>query len=104
MFPPRSWPTRLSVEFCTNRVVTPTEVAEHDLTAKEMQAFAWLERERGALALSHGRMSDALAHLNRAAASFPGYWQTDEQLANLLAAEGHFEDAAASYGTSSRVR
>jgi tetratricopeptide (TPR) repeat protein len=71
------------------------EVAEDELTAKEMRAFAWLERERGAQALSRGRLSKARAHFNRAAASFPGHWQTDEQMANMLAAEGNFEEASA---------
>lgn len=67
--------------------------AEGELTAKEMRSFAWLERERGAVALSRGRCDKARMHYQRAAASFPGDWQTDMHFVKLLAAEGNLDGA-----------
>ena len=67
--------------------------AEEDLTAKEMRSFAWLELQRGKLATGRGQIAKARAHYERAAASFPGHWQTDEHFAELLAIEGDFERA-----------
>lgn len=71
------------------------EEAEDDLTAKQMRSYAWLELQRGVLALTHGRYADARRHYRRAEESYPGHWYTDEHFAELLAAEGKFEDAEA---------
>jgi tetratricopeptide (TPR) repeat protein len=71
------------------------EEAEEDLTAKELRSFAWLELQRGALAIFRGRCAKARGHYQRAAASFPGHWHTDEHLAGLLAAEGNLDEALA---------
>jgi tetratricopeptide (TPR) repeat protein len=71
------------------------EEAEDDLTAKQMRSYAWLELQRGVLALTHGRYADARRHYRRAEESYPGHWHTDEHFAELLAAEGKFEDAEA---------
>ena len=71
------------------------EAAEDELTAKELRSFAWLELQRGALAMSRGLHGTARTHYQRAAASFPGHWHTDEHLAGLLAAEGHRDEAVA---------
>jgi tetratricopeptide (TPR) repeat protein len=69
------------------------EEAEDDLTAKQMRAYAWLELQRGGLALTHGCYADAWEHYRRAQASYPGHWYADEHVAELLAAEGRFEEA-----------
>jgi tetratricopeptide (TPR) repeat protein len=69
------------------------EEAEDELTAKELRSFAWLELQRGALAMSRGRYGKARTHYQRAAASFPGHWHTDEHMAGLLAAEGNRDEA-----------
>jgi len=71
------------------------EEAEDDLTAKQMRSYAWLELQRGVLALKHGRYEDARTHYRRADEAFPGHWHTDEHFAELLAAEGRFEEAEA---------
>jgi tetratricopeptide (TPR) repeat protein len=71
------------------------EEAAGDLTAKEMRSFAWIEVQRGALALSHGRPNQARAHYERASRSYSGHWYTDEHLAGSLAAEGKPEEALA---------
>lgn len=71
------------------------EQAEDDLTAKQMRSFAWLELQRGVLAITHGRYADAWKHFRRADAAYPGHWHTDEHFAELLAAEGRFDEAAA---------
>jgi tetratricopeptide (TPR) repeat protein len=70
------------------------EAAEDELTAKQMRSYAWLELQRGMLALTHGRLADAWEHYQRADAAYPGHWQTDEHFAQLLRAEGRFEEAA----------
>ena len=71
------------------------EEAEDDLTAKQMRSYAWLELQRGVLAITHGRYAEARKHYQRADAAYPGHWHTDEHFAELLAAEGKFEEAAA---------
>jgi tetratricopeptide (TPR) repeat protein len=73
------------------------EEAEDDLTAKQMRAYAWLELQRGVLALTHGHYAHAWKHYRRAQASYPGHWHTDEHIAELLAAEGRFEEAEAMF-------
>jgi tetratricopeptide (TPR) repeat protein len=69
------------------------EEAEDDLTAKQMRSYAWLELQRGVLALTHGRYAEAWTHYRRADQAYPGHWHTDEHFAELLAAEGRFEEA-----------
>jgi tetratricopeptide (TPR) repeat protein len=71
------------------------EEAEDDLTAKQMRSYAWLELQRGVLALTHGNYADAWMHYRRADQSYPNHWHTDEHFAELLAAEGRFEEAEA---------
>jgi tetratricopeptide (TPR) repeat protein len=70
------------------------EEAEDDLTAKQMRSYAWLELRRGILALTHGRYEDAWKHYRRADEAYPGHWHTDEHFAELMAAEGRFDQAA----------
>lgn len=67
--------------------------AEDELSAKEMRSFAWLELQRGTLAVSRGRYRMAQMHYRRAASSFPGDWRTDEHVVKLLAAEGNLDAA-----------
>jgi hypothetical protein len=69
--------------------------AEDELTAKELRSFAWLELQRGELALSQGLTDSARLHGQRAAMSFPGHFKNDEFLAKVSAAEGHLEQALA---------
>lgn len=71
------------------------EEAEDDLTAKQMRSYAWLELQCGVLALQHGRYAEAGFHYRRAEEAYPGHWQTDEHFAELLAAEGRFDEAEA---------
>ncbi len=69
------------------------EEAEDELTAKEMRSFAWVKLQRGALALSRELNHEARAHYERASAAFPGDWRTDAHRADLLAAEGDYDQA-----------
>lgn len=71
------------------------EEAEDQLTAKEMRSYAWLEVQRGFLDFAHGRYDAARSHYRRADAAYPGYWLVDEHVAELLGAEGEFENAIA---------
>jgi tetratricopeptide (TPR) repeat protein len=68
--------------------------AEDELTAKQMRSYAWLQLQRGILAITHGCYEDAWRHYQRAEDSYPGHWHTDEHFAELLAAEGRYEEAA----------
>jgi tetratricopeptide (TPR) repeat protein len=70
------------------------EEAEDQLTAKEMRAYAWLEVQRGLLDFAHGRLREARSHYRRAEAAYPGYWLVEEHIAELLGAEGRYEEAA----------
>lgn len=69
--------------------------AENELTAKEMRAYAWLELQRGDLQLARGTFGKARFHYQRADASYPGHWYTDEHLARLFVAERRFAEAIA---------
>ena len=95
----RTWDTLARLAHWTGKMGALEEAdrlyqeAEEGLTAKELLSFAWLELQRGALALSWGRLGEAKIHYQRAARSFSGYWQTDKYMAELLAAEGDFEQA-----------
>jgi tetratricopeptide (TPR) repeat protein len=71
--------------------------AEEEITAKEMRSFAWIELQRGLLDLGRGRYEDAAAHYDRAGRAYSGYWLVDEHVAELLAASGKFDPAAALY-------
>jgi len=74
------------------------EEAEDELSVKEMRHFAWVELQRGLLDLAHGRHAQALAHYDRADRAYSGYWMVAEHQAELLAARGDYEAAAALYG------
>lgn len=67
--------------------------AEDELTAKEMRSYAWLEVQRGFLAFSAGAYDKARSHYDRAEAAYPGYWLVHEYLAELLGAEGRYQEA-----------
>jgi len=67
--------------------------AQDELTAKELRSFAWLEVQRGFLDFVRGRLSEARLHYQRAGKAYPGYWLTDEHLAELLAADGRYREA-----------
>jgi len=69
--------------------------AEDELTAKQMRGYSWLELQRGVLAFTHGDYRRAWKHYGRAEEAYPGHWHTDEHVAELMAAEGRFEEAAA---------
>jgi tetratricopeptide (TPR) repeat protein len=71
--------------------------AEDELTAKEMRSYAWVELQRGLLALQQGRYEDARANYRRAARAYTGYWLVDEHVAELLGAEGKYQEAVALY-------
>lgn len=69
--------------------------AQDELTAKELRSFAWLEVQRGFLDFAHGRGDEARLHYGRADQAYPGYWLTDEHVAELLAAEEKYAEAIA---------
>jgi tetratricopeptide (TPR) repeat protein len=71
--------------------------AEDQLTAKEMRHFAWLELQRGLLALVRGRPEDAAVHYERAGRAYSGYWLIDEYKAECLASTRKFDAAVALY-------
>ena len=72
------------------------EEAEDELTAKEMRVLCVA---RSAARLFGFRPWPATArrdlHYRRADAAYPGYWLVDEHIAELLGAEGRYEEAAA---------
>jgi tetratricopeptide (TPR) repeat protein len=69
------------------------EEAQDQLTAKEMRAYAWLVVQRGFLHFARGRHDAAELHYRRADAAYPGYWLVEEHIAELLGAEGRYEEA-----------
>ncbi len=73
-----------------------TEAAD-ELTAKEMRHYAWVELQRGVLKLRQGRYEEARAHYDRAGRAYSGYWLVDDHKAELLGAQGRFDEAAKLY-------
>jgi tetratricopeptide (TPR) repeat protein len=71
------------------------EEAEDQLTAKEMRSYAWLEVQRGFLDFARGQYGEARLHYQCADAAYQGYWLVEEHTAELLGAEGRYEEAAA---------
>jgi tetratricopeptide (TPR) repeat protein len=71
--------------------------AEDELTAKEMRSYAWLELQRGLLDLAQGRHDEALAHYHRADQAYSGDWRVAEHVAEAMAAQGNYQDAAKLY-------
>jgi tetratricopeptide (TPR) repeat protein len=71
--------------------------AEDELTAKQMRQYAWVELGRGLLDLRRGRHDDAGEHYRRSGQAYSGYWLIDDHAAELLAARGRLEEAAALY-------
>jgi tetratricopeptide (TPR) repeat protein len=57
----------------------------------------WVELQRGLLDLSHGRFDDARVHYRQADRAYSGYWLIDAHLAELLGAQGRFDEAIAAY-------
>ena len=71
--------------------------AEDELTAKEMRHYAWVELQRGVLKLRQGRHEEALAHYDLADRAYSGYWLVADHKAELLGAQGKFDEAAQLY-------
>jgi tetratricopeptide (TPR) repeat protein len=72
-------------------------LAEDEITAKEMRSYAWVELERGRLALGRGLYDDASEHYRLASRAYSGFWTVDEHVAELLGATGRFDEAEALY-------
>jgi len=70
------------------------EEAQDQLTAKEMRAYAWLAVQRGFLHFVGGRHGKARTHYRGADTAYPGYWLVEEHIAELLGAEGRYDEAA----------
>jgi tetratricopeptide (TPR) repeat protein len=71
--------------------------AEDEITAKEMRSYAWVELQRGALDLTHGRYESGRAHYEQAGKAYSGYWLVDKHMADLLGVLGEFDEAVALY-------
>jgi tetratricopeptide (TPR) repeat protein len=71
--------------------------AEEEISAKEMRSYAWVELQRGLMALSRGRNETAWAHYQRADRAYSGYWLVKEYMAEWLGAQRNFDAAIALY-------
>lgn len=58
---------------------------------------AWLELQRGVLALDHGHVPRASVHFREADRLFPGYWLIEEHLAEALLLQGAEREAERRY-------
>lgn len=70
---------------------------ETEKKASSPRGLAWIAWQRGKIALERGRRDEARRHMGRALVFFPGFWQVEEQLAELDADEGRSDAAIASY-------
>ncbi len=95
----RSWGALARLAHFTAKMGDPADAdrlyqeAQDEVTAKELRSFAWLEVQRGFLDFVQGRAAEARLHYQRADTAYPGYWLTDEHVAELLAAEGDYRRA-----------
>lgn len=71
--------------------------AEEELTAKELRQYAWVELQRGVLDLRSGQWENAQSHYRLAEVAYSGYWLVDEHIAELLGAQGKYDEAVALY-------
>jgi tetratricopeptide (TPR) repeat protein len=71
--------------------------AEEEISAKDMRSYAWVELQRGYLALSQGQYQAAWDHYRQADHAYSGYWLTQEYMAEWLGTQRNFEAAAALY-------
>ncbi|MGR8999761.1 MAG: tetratricopeptide repeat protein, partial [Gammaproteobacteria bacterium] len=71
--------------------------AEEEISAKEMRSYAWVELQRGYLALSRGQYQAAMDHYQRADQTYSGYWLTKEYMAEWLGAQRNFNAAIILY-------
>ena len=96
----RSWGALARLAYLRGKMGDPAgadrlyEEAQNQLTAKEMRAYAWLEVQRGFLHFTRGRHGEARSHYRRADTAYPGYWLVEEHVAELLGAEGRYDEAA----------
>ncbi len=73
------------------------QAAEEELSAKDMRSYAWVELQRGYLALSQGHTEVAWAHYQQADLAYSGYWLTKEYKAEWLATQRNFDAAIGLY-------
>ncbi|MBA3699588.1 MAG: hypothetical protein H0W78_12145 [Planctomycetes bacterium] len=59
--------------------------------------LAWLDLQRGLLALARGRYADAETSYRSADAVFPGWWVIEEHLAEIAALQGRRDEARERY-------
>ena len=71
--------------------------AADELTAKEMRHYSWLELQRGVVDLSRGNYEKTRNHYERAERAYSGHWLVQEHKAELLGAEGKFDEAERIY-------
>jgi tetratricopeptide (TPR) repeat protein len=70
---------------------------ETEREATAPRARAWIALQRAQLDLARGRRAEGRRRLELARALFPGFWQTEEHLAELDAEEGHTARATSAY-------
>jgi tetratricopeptide (TPR) repeat protein len=71
--------------------------AADELTAKEMRHYSWLELQRGVVDLSCGDYEKARQHYERSERAYSGHWMADEHMAEILGAQGKYDEAEALY-------
>ena len=71
--------------------------AVDELTAKQMRHYSWIELQRGVVDLSRGNYDAAQIHYDRAERAYSGHWMVDEHRAELLGAQGKYDEAEALY-------
>ena len=71
--------------------------AEEEISAKEMRSYAWVELQRGYLALSRGQYEAAWDHYQRADQAYSGYWLIKEFMAEWLGAQRNYDTAIVLY-------
>ncbi|WP_150048428.1 tetratricopeptide repeat protein [Methylomonas rhizoryzae] len=73
------------------------QLAADNLSAKQMRDYAWLELQRGYLALSRGQADSAEQHYRWALNAYSGYWLAEDYWAEWLATRHRYEQALRIY-------
>lgn len=99
----RNWDTLARLAYLRAKLGDPKAAdelyiaAEAELSAKDMRAFAWLELQRGYLALSAGDYPRADTHYQAAEHAYSGYWLSQDYRAEWYAAQRNYPAAIQTY-------
>jgi tetratricopeptide (TPR) repeat protein len=99
----RSWDALARLAYYRLKTGRPEEAdalyrqAADMIPANDMRSYAWLELQRGLVALEYGHYEQALEHYRTADRAWSGYWLIEEHIAEALRLTGDIPASVALY-------